>query len=464
MNPYVQYMYSYPHKTAYRPLEGVDLQEYVELLAGKSHGLYLHVPFCQGKCGYCNLFSVTGQSGEDMERYLDAVERQSRQYGKLLKPYGSEFSEFTIGGGTPLLLSERQLGRMFALVKDCFVLEERAEIGIETAPNQTDRGKLELLKREGVSRVSMGIQSFSDEELRTLRRGHRAKRAREALQMLMSVGFSCVNVDFIYGIPGQTVDSLQVSLKEAAGFGVDEIFLYPLYVKHGAGLVREGVVPDPEYAYLQYREMSEYLRSEGFRQDSMRRFVRVKRNGRQGGKRPFSECGFGTSLALGCGGRSYMGSLHFCTPYAVTQETCLAQIRDFETRDDFLQVSHGMLLSEEEMRRRYVIRHLLIRPGIAPGRYEALFHSSVWEDFPALRDWMSAGWLEESAGIVQEQHEEGWTNGKPECFLTLTEEGMGLSDYLGPMLVSEAVWGKMKEWEAVYEPGGGFIPGKSEKL
>lgn len=159
-----------------------------------------------------------------------------------------------------------------------------------------------------------------------------------------------------------------------------------------------------------------------------------------------------------------MGSLHFCTPYAVTQETCLAQIRDFETRDDFLQVSHGMLLSEEEMRRRYVIRHLLIRPGIAPGRYEALFHSSVWEDFPALRDWMSAGWLEESAGIVQEQHEEGWTNGKPECFLTLTEEGMGLSDYLGPMLVSEAVWGKMKEWEAVYVPGGGFIPGKSEKL
>ena len=65
---------------------------------------------------------------------------------------------------------------------------------------------------------------------------------------------------------------------------------------------------------------------------------------------------------------------------------------------------------------------------------------------------------------MQEQHEEGWTNGKPECFLTLTEEGMGLSDYLGPMLVSEAVWGKMKEWEAVYEPGGGFIPGKSEKL
>ncbi len=464
MNPYIQYMYSYPHKTAYRPLEGISLKEYAHLLAGSGHGLYLHIPFCQTKCGYCNLFSAAGQGEKEMDWYLDAVERQSSQYIELLGSYQPVFSEMIIGGGTPLLLTKKQLDRMFSMMENFFTFSKDRELVVETAPNQTSKEKLEVLRQAGVTRVSMGIQSFSDEELRTLRRGHRAKRAREALQMLMSVGFSCVNVDFIYGIPGQTVDSLQVSLKEAAGFGVYEIFLYPLYVKHGAGLVREGVVPDPEYAYLQYREMSEYLRSEGFRQDSMRRFVRVKRNGRQGGKRPFSECGFGTSLALGCGGRSYMGSLHFCTPYAVTQETCLAQIRDFETRDDFLQVSHGMLLSEEEMRRRYVIRHLLIRPGIAPGRYEALFHSSVWEDFPALRDWMSAGWLEESAGIVQEQHEEGGTNGNPECFLTLTEEGMGLSDYLGPMLVSEAVWGKMKEWEAVYEPGGGFIPGKSEKL
>lgn len=496
MNPYVQYMYSYPHKTAYRPLGDVDLREYAGLLAGKGHGLYLHVPFCQGKCGYCNLFSVTGQGEEDMDRYLDAVERQSRQYGRMLRTYGTEFSEFTIGGGTPLLLSEAQLERMFALVRDCLVLEEGAEIGMETAPNQTDLEKLKLLKREGVFRVSMGIQSFFDEELRVLGRGHQARRARKALQMLMSVGFSCVNVDFIYGIPGQTVDSLQSSLREAINFGVNEIFLYPLYVKHGAGLVREGVVPDPEYAYLQYREMSEYLQSEGFRQDSMRRFVRVGKAGdragskaeacvrgdgkeergvpgegykRQGRERKFSECGFGTSLALGCGGRSYVGRLHFCTPYAVTQECCLEQIRDFEAREDFLKVSHGILLSEEEQRRRYAIRHLLIRPGIGLGRYKELFGSSVWEDFPVLEEWIRTGWLEENAGSQREQ-DGGRADGKPaesgepEHFLTLTAEGMGLSDYLGPMLGSEEVQKKMREWEAIYEPGGGFISGKPEKL
>ena len=76
---YNQYMYSYPHKTAYRPLTGVNLEDYKERLAGRGHGLYLHIPFCQTKCGYCNLFSVTGQDSAAMDRYLDAVERQAKQ-------------------------------------------------------------------------------------------------------------------------------------------------------------------------------------------------------------------------------------------------------------------------------------------------------------------------------------------------------------------------------------------------
>ncbi|MCI9282756.1 MAG: coproporphyrinogen III oxidase family protein [Lachnospiraceae bacterium] len=437
MNPYVQYMYSYPHKTAYRSLDGIFLHEYAALLTGKGHGLYLHVPFCQGKCGYCNLFSVTDQDERQMGQYFDAVERQSRQYQKMLEPYGTEFSAFTIGGGTPLLLPERQLERMFAMVKDCFSLERTGEIGIETAPNQTKREKLELLKQAGVTRVSMGIQSFFDEELRVLRRGHRAERARRALEILMNMDFSCVNVDFIYGIPGQTIESLQASLKEAIGFGVDEIFLYPLYVKHGAGLIQEGIVLDPEYAYQQYWEMSEYLQSEGFRQDSMRRFVRKKFG--EESRRKFSECGFGTSLALGCGGRSYVGRLHFCTPYTVTQQSCLEQLKRFEETEDFLVVKHGILLSEEEQKRRYVIRHLLIRPGIAKERYREIFGSSLWADFPILERWVEEEWLQ-----IEETEEY-------QSFLSLTKEGIGLSDYLGPMLISREVSGKMQEWETIYE-------------
>ena len=139
-------MYSYPHKTAYRPLPCVSLKDYGRQLAGKGHGLYLHIPFCQSKCGYCNLFSVTGQGTEDVDRYLDAVERQALQYGEILKENRTGFSGVTVGGGTPLLLSEGQLDRMFAILDGCRsaggqdLLEGgEPEWTIETAPNQTTR-------------------------------------------------------------------------------------------------------------------------------------------------------------------------------------------------------------------------------------------------------------------------------------------------------------------------------------
>lgn len=151
-----------------------------------------------------------------------------------------------------------------------------------------------------------------------------------------------------------------------------------------------------------------------------------------------------------------MGRLHFCTPYGVTQERCLEQLRRFEATKDFSKISHGILLSEEEQKRRYVIRHLLIRPGIALERYKEAFGSLVWEDFPVLKEWMREGWLQ--------KEEAGRRQNETEYFLTLSEEGMSLSDYLGPMLISEEIREKMKEWEAVYEPRGGFISGESEEL
>lgn len=176
MNPYIQYMYSYPHKTAYRPLTGIRLADCAGSLSGPGCGLYLHIPFCQTKCGYCNLFSVTGAGTEEMERYLDAVERQLSQYRRILEPAGTRFSDFTIGGGTPLLLNAGQLDRVFAMTESYLHFDENRSIVIETAPNQTDREKLQLLKGRGITRVSMGIQSFCDRELETLRRGHSGKR------------------------------------------------------------------------------------------------------------------------------------------------------------------------------------------------------------------------------------------------------------------------------------------------
>ena len=429
MNPYLQYMYSYPHKTAYRPLSGISLQSYAYLLSGGGHGLYLHIPFCQTKCGYCNLFSVTGQTPEEINLYLDAVERQSLQYSEILSSFRPRFSSVTIGGGTPLLLSGPQLERIFLLLETCFPYEDGRELTIETAPNQTTPQKLQLLKQAGVTRISMGIQSFCDRELGLLGRKHSANTAKTALELIKSFGFPCVNVDFIYGIPGQTVKSLLASLQEALRFEPDEIFLYPLYLNHGAWLKTK---PDSALAYRQYQEASAYLQKEGYRQDSMRRFVKIPAP-----LRDFTDCGFGASLALGCGGRSYLGNLHFCTPYAITQPDCLKQLTHFSRITDFSSITHGILLSEDERKRRYAIRHLFIRPGLPLDRYRKQFGSCATSDFPLLQRWIEQGY----AQVLDTPQT---------AFLTLTETGLGLSDFLGPQLISPQIREKMKEWETLY--------------
>lgn len=431
MNPYIQYMYSYPHKTAYRPLTGVRFPDYAPLLAGRGHGLYLHIPFCQTKCGYCNLFSVTGLAEEAADRYLDTVERQSGQYRAVLDSVQAEFSELVIGGGTPLFLTEKQIERMFCILEAHFDFCGKRDVVVETAPNQTTREKLDILKQSGVSRVSMGVQSFSDRELSTLKRQHTARRAREALEMIKSFGFPCVNVDLIYGIPGQTEESLLESIREALRFAPEEIFLYPLYVKHGARMEREGAVLEPEKAFAQYQMAGRFLREAGYCQDSMRRFVR------RDTERAFSECGFGTSIGLGCGGRSYLGKLHFCSPYATTRRECLARLKDYEDTGDFMEITHGIILSKEEQKRRYVIRHLLIRPGLELGRYQYLFGKDALDDFPRLQEWAEQGF----AALRREAEQK---------YITLTETGLGLSDYLGPQLISPEVYKAMQEWEVMH--------------
>ena len=448
---YTQYMYSYPHKTAYRPLSNASITDSLSCLSGPGHSLYLHLPFCEAKCGYCNLFSVTGQSTEAIDRYLDAVERQLGQYQPLFDSVGCVFSDFTIGGGTPLLLTDSQLQRVFSMVKRSVRLCDDGDIIIETAPNQTTAEKLKILKDEGVTRVSMGIQSFFDEELKTLRRCHRAEKARQSLRLLMDSGFPCVNVDFIYGVPGQSEDSFMASIREADSYGPEELFLYPLYLKHGASLEKElehGIVLDEALAWRQYNMAAGWLKSRGYRQDSMRRFVKsICRDGicaddisggsilpdRPAVNREFSDCGFGNTVSIGCGGRSYLGNLHFCTPYTVTREGCLEQIRQYEETQDFCRITHGFVLSAIEQKRRYAIRHLLILPGLSENIYQENFHSDVLKDFPVVKEWLEHGFLAES---------KGW--------LSLTEEGLGLSDYLGPQLISDDVRNRMNQWEERY--------------
>lgn len=423
---YHQYMYSYPHKTSYRTLEGVDIRDYLPRLEQKENSLYFHIPFCQAKCGYCNLFSVTGKGADYVDSYLDAMERQIKQYD--LAAYS--FSDVTIGGGTPLYLEEKQLVRLFDMIAS---VQGRTEypVIIETSPNQTTEEKLAIVKERGTKRISVGIQSFKEEELKTLYRVHTPKQARMAVKFIERQNFDCVNLDFIYGIPGQTEHSLRETLEEGVSYGPEELFVYPLYIKNGT-LLKDKQENREENTRKLYDFVCEYLNKQGYVQYSMRRFVRKDYMPLT----PALECGFGNTLSIGCGGRSYLGNLHFCTPYYVRQKDCNMQLERYLATKDYRKITHGFFLDKEEEKRRYVIKNVLFISGLNKQSYQMKFGGDVEKEFGLLNKWKEKGYLKEERNSY-----------------ILTKEGMALSDYLGPQLISPKVKGRMEEWENKFFTG-----------
>lgn len=418
-DPYVQYMYSYPHKLAYEKLCGIDLRQEANALLRGENSLYFHIPFCQYKCGYCNLFSLAGQSGRQMEEYVKAMQRHAMQIAEIL-PQDAAFSDLTLGGGTPLILPEKLLQEVFSIAENYFGMEAgKQTIVVETSPNQTTEEKLRILKEVGVTRISIGVQSFQESELCSLHRFHTKESAKKALDLIGNVGFDCLNIDLIYGIPGQTKESLKDSLCQALAFKPEELFVYPLYIKSGTQLFYQGEERSKD-TFEMYQFVRQFLKEAGYQPYSMRRFVKQK-SGQALWEAPVSLCGFGNTISVGCGGRSYLGNLHFCMPYAVEPKQCRTILQNYIEQKDDLKITHGFLLSKEEEKRRYVIKHVLFGRGICLKEYNMYFGSEVVKDFPLLLDWVKHGYA-----LIEE-------------FLSLTEQGFALSDYLGPRLISDQV-------------------------
>lgn len=413
---YHSYMYSYPHKAAYRPLEGIRLEDYKKALYEEENTLYIHIPFCQTKCGYCNLFSVTGRSQEEYGRYLSAVEEHARQ----LDIKDAVWTNFIVGGGTPMILNEDQLERLFMIGEKLMNVDlKEVSSCVETAPNQTDPDKLKILKAFHVDRVSIGIQSFHDRELKLLKRSHTQSAAVHALERIKKEEFLCLNIDLIYGIPGQTVQDLAGSIKAALEFEPDEIYAYPLYIRQNANLGGYGRNREMWSLYCYLRDR---LMDSGYIQTSMRCFT--KKRGARG-----ESCGFENTVSLGCGGRSYLGDLHFCSKYETEPCRCVQQIEDYIKLRDKTAAEYGIILNKSEQKRRFVIKNLLHSNGIDVQEYLKRFEHSLTEDFTLFEDFLSRGWC------VEEEDR-----------MRLTPLGMSLSDHIGPMFISDEIRCRMEEY------------------
>jgi oxygen-independent coproporphyrinogen III oxidase len=191
-------------------------------------GLYVHVPFCFHKCGYCDFYSITRQTPQRMEKFVDLILRESEIWsgnrGRLnIRPRTVFF-----GGGTPSLLPLPQMRRLLRGLHERFDFSACDEWTVEANPATVSEEYCRMLREEGVTRLSMGAQSFELAELSVLERHHNPEDVPRSLQLARAAGFSRVNIDLIYAVPGQTLESWMRSLCNAINLGTEHISCYAL--------------------------------------------------------------------------------------------------------------------------------------------------------------------------------------------------------------------------------------------
>src|SRR5215469_14538278 len=222
--PYVSYTYAYPHKTAYRPFpEPLRLDALWAQEDRRALFLYMHVPFCEMRCGFCNLFTTVNPSASFTARYLDAIERQAHRVREALG--NAAIARMALGGGTPTFLTTGELRRLFDIAEQLFnVVPGSVHTSVETSPLTAEPATLRLLRERGVDRISLGVQSFNEAEVHAAGRAQQHTAVVAALEAIQAADFPTLNIDLIYGLPGQTVASWLESVQAALCYEPEELY------------------------------------------------------------------------------------------------------------------------------------------------------------------------------------------------------------------------------------------------
>ncbi len=198
-------------------------------------GIYIHIPFCRHKCGYCDFYSITALS--EQESFVEALCREIDIYAKRFA-CEAPFDTIYLGGGTPSLLNKTQLERIFEHLRRGFSFADDCEITIEVNPGTIGFNTLQFYKNLGINRLSIGVQSFRKDELRTLERIHSVAEAREVFSSARRAGFDNIGIDLIYALPGQTTEDWRYTLQEAVALRPEHISAYNLTFEEGTPFYR----------------------------------------------------------------------------------------------------------------------------------------------------------------------------------------------------------------------------------
>lgn len=274
----------------------------VFIVGGKfMKGLYIHIPFCVRKCEYCDFVSYSGMESR-IDEYLDALSTEAAQRG------GIRVDTVFIGGGTPTILNAEQITRLCGIVRNNFELSSGAEWTAEANPGTVTDRKIYAMLEGGINRISAGVQSFSDRELRAAGRIHDAEAAYNTVISLSKNGFRNISIDLMASLPCQTPETFAESLRIAAELPLEHISVYSLIIEEGTPIKKkydEGIYsePDEDTDRELYSYTKGFLESKGFYRYEISNYARQGYESRH--NMLYWTCG--EYIGLGAAAHSYTG-------------------------------------------------------------------------------------------------------------------------------------------------------------
>ena len=298
--------------------------------------LYLHIPFCVSKCKYCDFLSAP--SGEEQRQiYVERLCRRIRYWSDVIHNYGYEIVSIFVGGGTPSILTEAQITQVFEAVHESFPIREDAEITLEMNPGTDVKDKLPVYRELGINRLSMGLQSADNEELKCLGRIHTYEDFRQVYQWAREAGFTNIIVDLMSAIPGQTLGSYEDTLRKVADLEPEHISAYsliieegtPFYERYGEGRHAEEL-PDEDIERQMYVRTGEILEDYGYHRYEISNYAKdgyeCRHNLGYWDRKEY--------LGLGAGASSLMDHIRWKEPDHIGPSTGLV----LEEREDFTRL------------------------------------------------------------------------------------------------------------------------------
>lgn len=336
-------------------------------------GLYIHIPFCKAKCNYCDFNSHAGKASL-MEPYFYALESEIRLRSAELcgKPGPVPgFSTVFIGGGTPSLAEPQLINKLMNTCRQHFRLAANAEVSMESNPGTLTFEKLTGYKTSGINRLSIGLQAWQDKLLKELGRIHTREEFEENMKLARKAGFTNINVDLIFGLPGQTMNDWTETISNIISLNADHVSCYSLKIEEGtvfgnrfeAGELEE---PDDELDRKMYWYAVDRLGKSGYRHYEISNFAR-----------PGFECRHNLVywraeeyLGLGAGAHSYLNGCRFNNVYGI--EDYIDRIKKGEKLQE-----NEQLIDKAEAMSEYMILGLRLVDGVSPKAFRARFGEEI---------------------------------------------------------------------------------------